>query len=149
MTEDAVFTAAGRALYEAHRFEHNLKGLAALVHEIRHAGRPAESVSFSRVAIGPLLDAARDLTEEIPPAESLFETARERRNALAHSLLHDRREDLATEEGRAALERDLRADAALLAHAADLASDLLRRLIEGLETSIGRPHGGDGYNASR
>ena len=137
MTEDAVFAAAGRALYEAHRFEHNLKGLTALVHEIRHARRPETPVRFSDLSLGPLLDAARALTDDIPDVERLFETARLRRNALAHSLLHDRRESFATEDGREALERDLRADAALLARAADLAHELLRRLIEGLETSIG------------
>ena len=136
MTEDAVFAAAGRALYEAHRFEHNLKGLAALVHEIRHARRSEAPVRFSELSIGPLLDAARALTDDIPDVERLFETARLRRNALAHSLLHDRREDLASERGREALERDLRADAVLLGGAADLAHDLLRRLIENLESRL-------------
>ena len=146
MTEDAVFAAAGRALYEAHRFEHNLKGLAALVHEIRHARRPETPVRFSELSLGPLLDAARALTDDIRDVERLFETARKRRNALAHSLL---RESLATEKGRVVLEREIKGDAALLARAADLAHDLLRRLIEGVEMSIERPHRGDDYNASR
>ena len=136
VTEDDVFAAAGRALYEAHRFEHNLKGLAALVHEVHHARRPEEPVSFSRVAIGPLLDAVRRLSEHVPTAEELFEDARDRRNVLCHSLLYDRRDDLATLGGRAALGASLATDAEVLSQAADLATDLLRRLIESLEAAL-------------
>ncbi len=131
-----MFAAAGRALYHAHRFEHNLKGLASLVHQIHHARSPEPPVSFSQVSIGPLLDAARRLSAHVPAVEALFEEARDRRNALCHSLLHDRREDLATPEGRQALEGTLRSDALVLSQAADHATTLLRELVEGLEKAL-------------
>ena len=138
MSEE-VFTAAGRALAQAHRFERNLKGLAALVHSVHTAGEPAaEEVSFSKLSLGPLIDAARRFVRFEPGAEEMLEEARTRRNALCHSFFEDHDEELRTEEGSQRLVAILQTDGALFAHAADLCSNRLKALVTALESELKR-----------
>lgn len=133
MSGDDVFLAAGRALAQIHRFEHNLKGLAALVHSIQAAGEETPAVDFSGFSLGPLIDSVRRLIQIDESFEDLLEEARLRRNHLCHSYFQDRQTDLDSPEGRKRLVEDLRASELLFDHIADRTTDLLQRLIQALE----------------
>ena len=137
MTRDDVFLAAGRALAQIHRFEHNLKGLAALVRSIETADEAqAVTVDFSGFSLGPLVDHVRRLIHVDPDLEARMEEARVRRNALCHAYFQDHHESLATPDGRAELVADLRESERLFDDVADHATDLLARLVRALEVEI-------------
>lgn len=136
MTE-AVFAAAGRALAQAHRFEHNLKGLAALVHSIHTAREePAVPVSFSKVSLGPLIDAVRRFVDFDPRLPLLLEEARERRNALCHSYFEDHKAKLDIPEGQAWILEDLTKSMALFDDAADFCLGALGVMTSRLESAL-------------
>ena len=138
MTPEDVFLAAGRALAQVHRFEHNLKGLAALVRSIETADEgEAITVDFSGFSLGPLVDHVRRLVHADPDLEATMERARVRRNALCHAYFQDHAAEMATAEGRRALVADLREDEALFAHVAAQTTDLLARLVTALDARLG------------
>lgn len=132
-----VFLAAGRALAQVHRFEHNLKGLASLIHSIQNADEDEPVVDFSGFSLGPLIDSVRRLVHVDPNFEALLEEARLRRNHLCHAYFHDHAKELNTEEGRARLVQDLRTSELLFDRIADLTTDILARLIKALEARLG------------
>lgn len=137
LMEDDIFAAAGRALAQAHRFERNLKGLASLVHSVRTAREgDHDETSFSKLSIGPLLDAVRGLVDFDPRLPALLEEARTRRNALCHSFFEDHKADLATPEGRERALAELRESETLFDDAADFCSGALGLLVENLERSL-------------
>ena len=136
-TLDPVFLAAGRALAQVHRFEHNLKGLASLVQSIRTADEDTPvTVDYSGFSLGPLIDSVRSLIHVDPNFEALLEEARLRRNHLCHAYFHDHASELDTAEGRAHLIEDLRTSELLFDRIADLTTDLLHRLINALEIRL-------------
>jgi hypothetical protein len=138
VTPDAVFLAAGRALAQVHRFEHNLKGLASLVQSIRTADEDNPiTVDYSGFSLGPLIDSVRSLIHVDPNFEALLEEARIRRNHLCHAYFHDHASELDTSEGRLRLVEDLKTSELLFDQIADLTTGLLARLIKALETRLG------------
>ncbi|RYG22964.1 hypothetical protein EON82_15510 [bacterium] len=137
MSPDDVFLAAGRALAQIHRFEHNLKGLASLVHSIHNAGETEPVVDFSGSSLGPLIDSVRRLVQVDPNFEDLLEEARLRRNHLCHAYFHDHSAELGTEEGQGRLVQDLQSSELLFDRIADLTTDILGRLIKALDAQLG------------
>ena len=136
MPPDDVFLAAGRALAQIHRFEHNLKGLATLVRSIDTADEEDVVVDYSGFSLGPLIDSVRRLIHVDPNFEALLEEARLRRNHICHSYFQDHAAELDTPEGRARLTADLQKSEILFDGIADLTTDLLARTIEALEARL-------------
>lgn len=137
MDRDDVFLAAGRALAQVHRFEHNLKGLAALIRSIHTAGDAgAVEVDFGGFSLGPLIDHVRKLVHVDPTLEALMEEARLRRNELCHAYFQDHLDELDSSEGRKGLVEDLLRSEALFDRVADTTTDLLARLITALEARL-------------
>lgn len=137
MTHNDVFLAAGRALAQIHRFEHNLKGLAALVRSIQTASDPTPvAIDFSGFSLGPLIDHVRHLVHIEPTFETELETARIKRNELCHAYFQDHLGDLETNEGRRFLVEDLHRSEILFDRVSDLTTELLARLIKALEDRL-------------
>lgn len=134
---DEVFLAAGRALAQVHRFEHNLKGLADLVRSIETIDQTHPvHVDFSGFSLGPLIDNVRRIVHLDPTFEGLLEKARLQRNELCHSYFHDHTLELDSPEGRARLVEELHGYELLFDRVADLTTDLLERVLTALDRRL-------------